>query len=73
MSTANISAHALSLPARSRARLAARLLQSLDTPARRRVDAAWAVEVERRIDAADSGILGTEPASKVLSYRGQKR
>jgi hypothetical protein len=72
MTTARIASHALKLPARSRARLAARLLRSLDTPASRRIAEAWAVEAEDRIAAADGGLIASEPASKVLSYRGRK-
>jgi putative addiction module component (TIGR02574 family) len=72
MTTAGIASHALKLPARSRARLAARLLRSLDTPARRLLDEAWAAEVENRVDAAEAGAIATEPASQVLSYRGRK-
>lgn len=73
MTTAGIAIHALKLPARSRARLAARLLRSLDTPARQRVDEVWATEVEDRLAAADAGVITIEPAAKVLSYRGKKR
>ena len=73
MTTAGIATHALKLPARSRARLAARLLSSLDTPARLRVDEIWATEVEDRLNAADTGLIALEPAAKVLSYRGKKK
>lgn len=40
---------ALALPAEARAMLANRLLESLDGPAQKRIDALWAEEAERRM------------------------
>jgi putative addiction module component (TIGR02574 family) len=47
---------ALELPHEKRAELAARLLESLDeVEDQHEVDAAWALEIERRCAALDSG------------------
>lgn len=46
---------ALSLPEHDRARIAARLLESLDDADREGVDEAWAREIESRCAALDSG------------------
>ena len=45
----------LSLPPLDRANLIEELLASFDRQSRMAIDAAWADEVERRIDAYDSG------------------
>lgn len=50
---------ALSLPEHERAKIAARLLESLDEEAQSDVDAAWAAEIERRCAAVDAGTLAT--------------
>ena len=50
-SAAKVVSGALSLPAKSRARLAERLLESLDDPKQKEIDRLWAEEVEDRIDA----------------------
>ena len=50
---------ALSLPEHERAKIAARLLESLDDEAQSDVDAAWAAEIERRCAAVDAGTLAT--------------
>ena len=57
--TSNLLEQALSLPEHERARIAARLLESLDEGAQGDVDAAWAVEIERRCAAVDHGTLAT--------------
>lgn len=46
---------ALELPEHERAEIAARLLESLDEADREGVDEAWALEIERRCAALDSG------------------
>jgi len=46
---------ALTLPEPERAELVAKLFASLDGPPDSGVDAAWAVEIERRCAALDSG------------------
>jgi len=48
--TAKIVDEALSLPPRSRAKLADKLLDSLNQPRQREIDKLWADEVEDRID-----------------------
>jgi len=55
MSTMEITAQALNLPAKSRARLAAQLLESIDARRQSRVDAIWAREVEARLAAYEAG------------------
>jgi len=49
----------LTLPEHERAKLAARLLESLDEETQSDVDAAWAAEIERRCAAVDAGALAT--------------
>jgi putative addiction module component (TIGR02574 family) len=53
--TAKIVDEALSLPPRSRAKLADKLLDSLNPPRQREIDKLWADEVEDRIDAYERG------------------
>jgi putative addiction module component (TIGR02574 family) len=57
---------ALHLSAMERAELVERLLESFDFPKRREIDAAWAEEVEGRIDAYEEGKIGATPAAKVF-------
>jgi len=45
------------MPPRYRARLAERLLESLDHPKQQEIDRLWAEEVEDRIDAYEQGSL----------------
>jgi putative addiction module component (TIGR02574 family) len=47
----------LSLPEDDRAEMTSRILESLDPEAQRDVDEAWAVEIERRCAAVDTGTL----------------
>ena len=54
-------ADALRLDTDSRAELVAELLASLDGPADPDVEAAWAVEVERRLAEIDAGTATLEP------------
>src|SRR5882672_4601293 len=46
---------ALALPAEARAMLADRLLESLDGPDQKRIDALWAEEAERRMREIEEG------------------
>jgi len=46
---------ALALPAEARAMLADRLLESLDGPDQKRIDALWAEEAERRLRELEEG------------------
>ena len=57
--------HALSLPEPERAKIAARLLESLDEEIQDDIDAAWAAEIERRCAAVDDGSLATSEWSDV--------
>ena len=72
MSTQEITASALNLPPKSRARLAAQLLESIDSQQQRRVDAIWAREVEARLDAYEAGDKKTVAFADVLAYRGKR-
>jgi len=56
-SSAKIANDALALPPRSRAKLAEKLLESLDDPKQREIDRLWADEAEDRIDAYEEGSL----------------
>ena len=53
MTTAKLAKEALALPPTSRAKLAEKLLESLDDEPQREIDALWAEEAEKRIDAHD--------------------
>ena len=57
---------ALSLPAKSRAKLAERLLESLDDPKQKEIDRLWAEEVEDRIEAYEHGELKAIPGREVF-------
>jgi putative addiction module component (TIGR02574 family) len=52
---------ALRLSPEVRAELAAELLASLDGPADPGAEAAWAAEIERRVDAIEAGTITLEP------------
>ena len=57
---------ALELTPVDRAELVEQILASFEFPARRDIDAAWAQEVEDRIDAYERGEIESLPAEKVL-------
>lgn len=57
---------ALSLPPDERAMLADRVLESLDPPNQKQIDAAWAEEVERRIREIDEGKVETIDGELVM-------
>jgi len=67
MSGAAIKDAALGLPAQERASLIAALWNSLDTPAVKSREKAWAKESERRIDAFETGKLKARNAKAVFS------
>jgi len=74
-SAAKVVSEALSLPAKSRARLAERLLESLDDPKQKEIDRLWAEEVEDRIDTYERGELKAIPGREVfrrLKPRGKR-
>jgi len=53
--TKKLLSEVLELPEHERAEIAAKLLESLDPDDPEDVDAAWAIEIERRCAALDSG------------------
>jgi putative addiction module component (TIGR02574 family) len=57
---------ALRLPRRERARLAQRLISSLDAEPDADVDNLWLQEAERRLDELKSGKVAGIPAQKVI-------
>lgn len=63
---AKVVSDALSLPPRSRAKLAEQLLESLDEPKQKKIDRLWADEVEDRIDAYERGELRAIPGQEVF-------
>ena len=65
---------ALILPERERARIAERLLSSLDPaePPSREVELAWQVEVERRLDEIDRGEVQCLPWKQVRDRLQEK-
>jgi putative addiction module component (TIGR02574 family) len=62
-----LEASALKLPPEQRARLAERLISSLEQGADPEAEAAWLGEAERRLDELESGATATTPAEQVLS------
>ena len=66
MDIAQIEAAALSLEPRSRARLAERLLRSLDTLNESETEAMWVEEAERRDTELDCGAETARPAEEVF-------
>ena len=66
--TAKVVSDALSLPSRSRAKLANKLMQSLDAPRQRAMDRLWAEEVEDRIDAYEKGEIKVISGKEVLRW-----
>lgn len=50
---------ALSLPRTERAKLVARLTESLDDQPEKKINEAWPAEIERRCAAVDAGTLTT--------------
>jgi putative addiction module component (TIGR02574 family) len=57
---------ALRLPRKERARLAQRLISSLDTEVDADVEELWLQEAERRLDELKSGKVAGIPAQKVI-------
>jgi putative addiction module component (TIGR02574 family) len=68
----DIIAAALSLPPETRVKVAEKLLESV-YPVEPDVDAAWAIEAERRIDEFEAGKVQTIPAEQVLRPRESRR
>jgi putative addiction module component (TIGR02574 family) len=63
---AQILKDALSLSPSERVALVERLLASLDTPARKRIDVLWGQEAEDRLEAFDRGEIPTIAAKDVF-------
>jgi putative addiction module component (TIGR02574 family) len=63
--TGRLEAAALALPREERAQLARRLIESLDDDPQ--VEEAWAIEIQRRLDAIDRGEVEMIPAEQVLA------
>ena len=64
---------ALALPPDNRAALAEKLLESLEEKERSEIDAAWADEAERRIQAFQQNALKAIPGDEVIrSCSGKK-
>jgi putative addiction module component (TIGR02574 family) len=61
-----LESRALKLPRRERARLAQRLISSLDPDMDANVDKLWLQEAERRLAELKSGKVAGIPAEKVL-------
>jgi hypothetical protein len=64
--SARVFEEALLLPHEERAKLAERLLSSLDSPRRQRVDRLWAREAEERLAAFERGEIKTVSAREAL-------
>ena len=62
-----ITQKARSLPAEDRARLAEDLLSTLQEDPDPKIEAAWDVEIRRRLDEVDAGHAKLIPASAVFS------
>ena len=56
---------ALALPTDARAALAGSLLESLDTEVDEDAEAAWAIEINRRVAELDSGVVKAIPWAEV--------
>jgi putative addiction module component (TIGR02574 family) len=61
-----LESRALQLPPQERARLAQRLISSLDPESDRDAEQAWLEEAERRLDELESGSVAGIPAEQVL-------
>jgi putative addiction module component (TIGR02574 family) len=57
---------ALDLPPIDRAELVEQILASFEFPARKDIDAAWAIEAEDRIDAYERGEIRSASANEVF-------
>jgi putative addiction module component (TIGR02574 family) len=66
---------AMSLPPEARAQIAEQLLDSLD-PSRAEIDAAWAIEIESRIQEIDDGrakLIPDDQAMEMVRKRIQAK
>ncbi len=67
MTVEQIAQEALALPSESRALLADKLVESLDTAALSSIDATWLAEAKRRRDEVRSGRAKTIPGDEALA------
>lgn len=65
-SAGEIESKALQLPPKERARLAERLISSLDPESDRDAEQAWLEESERRLDELESGKVAGIPSEEVF-------
>jgi putative addiction module component (TIGR02574 family) len=63
----------LALPESDRAQIAASLIHSLDRETDENVDAAWAAEIERRIESVDKGEVKLVPWDDVMREMRDRR
>ena len=68
-----VESEALRLPPKARARLAERLLGSLDSSFDVDNDTFWLEESERRLDELESGKVTGVPAAKVFAHARSRR
>ena len=66
ISAREIESRALELPPKERARLAQRLIASLDPESDRDAEQAWLKEAERRLDKLECGKVAGIPAEQVF-------
>lgn len=67
MTRDQIKAEAMALDPREREQLAEELWRSVDEATKDEIDAAWAAEIRRRIEAVDSSQMPTVPADEVFA------
>jgi putative addiction module component (TIGR02574 family) len=65
-------ADALRLDPKTRAEIATEILASLDGPADPDAEAAWTVEIERRVAAIEAGLETLEPWEQVKQRIGRE-
>ncbi len=63
----DLESEALRLPPEQRARLAERLISSLESEPDARVEELWLAEAERRLDDLESGRVQGVPADEVIA------
>jgi putative addiction module component (TIGR02574 family) len=73
MSTADMLAEVLRLPAEERARLALELIRSLDVGAEAGAKEAWDVEIARRGAEVDAGVAETMTVDEYRAHVRQRR
>lgn len=66
-------AAALGMPESDRAALAASLLRSLDPADDPQADAAWAAEIQRRVESIDNGTVELRSWDDVMKKMRQRR